>query len=128
MDQLEDRALSATTAALVTLFTFYGDWIDNMAREDLTPFEQMLYDDDYTSSTDVYDERCYICRDPDFARMGLPLCRSCPRCKERSGGRELGHIAADDTVCTVCGYDEYEDYMRESAPTYEEKMDEYDSK
>ena len=43
MDQLEDRALSATTAVLLVLFTFYGDWIDNVAREDLTPFEQMLY-------------------------------------------------------------------------------------
>lgn len=75
-----------------------------MAREDLTPFEQRLYDDPYTSSTEVYDPRCYICNDPDFARMGLPLCRKCPEC-QKSG--KLGHVAADDTVCTVCGYDEY---------------------
>lgn len=84
-----------------------------MAREDLTPFERMLYDDSYTSSTNVYDENCYICRDPDFAQMGLPLCRECPQCKESSGGEELGHIAADDSVCTVCGYDEMEGYEAE---------------
>lgn len=77
-----------------------------MAREDLTPVEKMLYDDDYTSSTTVYDELCYICNDPDFARMGLPLCRECNECKSKSDGKELGHIPADDSQCTVCGHNE----------------------
>lgn len=79
-----------------------------MAREDLTPFERLLYDDPYTSSTTVHDDKCYICNDPDFARMGLPLCRECPKCKE--GGVTLGHIAADDCECTVCGYDEMDEH------------------
>lgn len=44
---------------------------------------------------------CYICEDPEFARMGLPLCRACPKCG--------GHVAADDTVCDDCGHDSMED-------------------
>ena len=76
---------------------------DTNGPEHLTPMERVLYNDGYTSSTRVYDENCYICRDPDFARMGLPLCRECDDCKEN--GRGLGHVAADDTECTVCGWD-----------------------
>lgn len=76
----------------------------------LTPVERALYNDDYTSSTTVYSDTCYICRDPDFARMGLPLCYECPKCKSDSDGKILGHIPADDTQCTVCGYDGYEDH------------------
>lgn len=64
-----------------------------MAREDLTPAEKQLYDDDYTSKPveGIYRESCYICRDPDYAQMGLPLCRACPVCG--------GHVPADDSVC-----------------------------
>ena len=78
-----------------------------MAREDLTYFEKILYDDSYTTTPKVYREGCYICEDPDFAQMGLPLCRTCPACIE--AGRGNGHIAADDTQCDECGYDEYKD-------------------
>lgn len=46
---------------------------------------------------------CYICEDPEFELMGLPLCRSCPQCTIQ--GRP-GHIPADDTVCDECGLDE----------------------
>lgn len=78
-----------------------------MAREDLTPAEKVLYDDPYTSSTDaLFRSSCYICTDPDFARMGLPLCRTCSDCQ--------GHVPADDTVCSDCGVDEYEEHMREN--------------
>lgn len=52
------------------------------------------------SSTTVYDSKCYICRDPEFALMGLPLCYECRFCK--------GHVAADDTVCSVCKRDQQE--------------------
>lgn len=56
----------------------------------------------------VYRASCYICRDDEFARMGLPLCRLCPGC-------ETGHIAADDTRCDDCGVDqgdaEYEAWL-----------------
>lgn len=77
----------------------------------LTPMERALYNDGYTSSTTVHDSSCYICNDPDFARMGLPLCRECDKCKEE--GRGLGHVPADDVECSVCGWDEYAAYMEE---------------
>jgi len=60
--------------------------------------------DGKTSTPVVHDERCYICRDPEFAAMGLPLCRRCPDCTR--SGRGDGHIPADDTACTVCGYED----------------------
>lgn len=72
-----------------------------MAREDLTPAERLLFDDDYTSKSSVYKKGCYICEDSDFAQMGLPLCRPCSKCG--------GHVAADDTVCDDCGHDELDD-------------------
>jgi hypothetical protein len=69
-----------------------GPWTksDDMAHRLLT--------DDFTSTPIVHRDGCYICEDPEFAQMGLPLCRKCPKCG--------GHIAADDTVCDDCGYDE----------------------
>lgn len=68
------------------------------------PAEWMLYDG-FTSTPVVHKTGCYICEDPEFALMGLPLCRVCPECG--------GHIAADDSVCDDCGYDEYEAYLKE---------------
>ena len=85
--------------------------------------------DGHTSAPVVYREGCYICEDPEFAQMGLPLCRPCPECvRERlvlcpacNGQRttdgknpcatcqaqgyagSLGHVAADNTVCDECG-------------------------
>ena len=53
------------------------------------------------STTVVHDDGCYICNDPEFALMGLPLCYPCSKCK--------GHVPADDTTCTVCGHDQQED-------------------
>jgi hypothetical protein len=52
------------------------------------------------SKTTVHRAGCYICEDPEFALMGLPLCRPCPKCG--------GHIAADDSRCDDCGADEQE--------------------
>lgn len=43
-------------------------------------------------------DTCYICRDPEYAERGLPLCRACPACR--------GHIAADDSICDDCGLDD----------------------
>lgn len=57
-----------------------------------------MLEDDFTSTPVIHREGCYICEDPEFAQMGLPLCRTCPECEE-------GHIAADDTICDDCGYD-----------------------
>jgi len=40
---------------------------------------------------EIYNPNCYICRDSEFARMGLPLCYKCYLCG--------AHVPADDTVC-----------------------------
>lgn len=53
---------------------------------------------EHTTTPTVYRERCYICNDPEFAQMGLPLCFFCPTCK-------TGHVPADDTRCDDCGAD-----------------------
>lgn len=58
---------------------------------------QVLLRDKYTSEPEVYRQSCYICRDPEFAQMGLPLCKKCKKCG--------GHIPADDTACDDCGFD-----------------------
>lgn len=54
----------------------------------------------------VYRQSCYICRDPEFALLGMSLCRPCPAC-------ENGHIAADDVTCDDCGFDLQEAWERE---------------
>lgn len=115
--------------------------------------------DGYTSTPEpnVYSEKCYICNDPEFAQMGLPLCKACPECKRKNEkveqvvdvwkcklhpncwtsnhigletikeyaddcdttckcwkhtilsymkkGPMVGHVPADDMVCTVCKYE-----------------------
>lgn len=92
--------------------------------DDLAHF--MLFDK-HVSHPVVFDRRCYICRDPEFAQMGMPLCSPCPAClrlqttcgtcagKGFTGQSEpcsdclstgligsMGHIPADDDTCTVC--------------------------
>lgn len=52
----------------------------------------------------IYRDDCYICVDPEFAMMGLPLCKPCPQCG--------GHCPADDVECEN-GHDLYELYMIE---------------
>lgn len=49
----------------------------------------------------VHRDDCYICRDPEFALMGLPLCRKCRKCAD-------GHVPADDSVCSDCGAEDGE--------------------
>lgn len=49
------------------------------------------------STTTVFKAGCYICEDPEFALMGLPLCYPCAKCG--------GHVAADDTICSDCKFD-----------------------
>lgn len=51
----------------------------------------------WVTKTTVYNDRCYICRDPEFALMGLPLCYPCV---DTVDGVECGaHTPADDIVC-----------------------------
>jgi hypothetical protein len=73
----------------------------------------MLLKDGHTSTPKVYRSGCYICEDPEFAQMGLPLCHPCPACQE--AGRGDGHIAADDIVCDDCGFDSQAAYEEEEA-------------
>ncbi len=74
--------------------------------------EQGLNDPSKRSTTEVFDKNCYICRDPEFALMGLPLCYACPFCTGQDGDEPRGHVPADDTVCTECGEDVQEEMMR----------------
>lgn len=59
-----------------------------------------LLQDDFTTTPvpGLFRADCYICRDPEFQLMGLPLCSPCRVCG--------GHVPADDTVCTDCGGDQ----------------------
>jgi len=76
------------------------------------PCYWMLFDGVETVPV-VHKWDCYICRDPEFAQMGLPLCRACPVCG--------GHIAADDTRCDTCGLCEqtYWEGIRDCLPMAE---------
>lgn len=68
--------------------------------------------DGHTTTPTVYRDGCYICEDPEFAQMGLPLCRVCQDCVDE--GKGSGHIPADDMGCDDCGRDrEYDQYMNE---------------
>lgn len=61
------------------------------------PAYWMLFDGVETTPV-VHKQGCYICEDPEFAQMGLSLCRKCPFCG--------GHVAADHSVCDDCGIDD----------------------
>lgn len=77
----------------------------------------MLLRDGHRSVPKVADRSCYICNDPEFAAMGLPLCKPCPMCAANAALQGLppghyGHVPADDIQCSVCGYDgEYDEHM-----------------
>lgn len=74
-----------------------------LGTQDTDPAAWMLHDGK-TSTPVVFRSGCYICEDPEFAQMGLPLCRKCPECVRQ--GRGPGHIAADETACDECGYED----------------------
>lgn len=61
--------------------------------------EQGMADPSKRSVPSVNSDDCYICNDPEFALMGLPLCTPCEKC--------AGHVAADDSVCDACGHDHH---------------------
>lgn len=64
------------------------------------PALALLLDKSIGSVAVVHSASCYICNDPEFAQMGLPLCRACCRCG--------GHVPADDDQCDACGLVEHE--------------------
>lgn len=64
--------------------------------------------DDYVTIPEIFQAGCYICEDPEFAQMGLPLCKPClaEGCS--------GHCAADNPICDDCGEDQYALYMAQN--------------
>ncbi len=65
------------------------------------PAYALLLDDHMTvPDKSIHRDDCYICEDPEFARMGLPLCHACYDCD--------GHVPADDIYCWDCGKDQRE--------------------
>jgi hypothetical protein len=64
------------------------DFSHRMSSDD--PAFWMLKDDFHSTPT-AYNPNCYICRDPEFAAMGMPLCYPCYKCG--------AHVPADDCVC-----------------------------
>lgn len=54
-----------------------------------------LLEDGFTSKRTIFKKGCYICEDPEFALMGLPLCYRYKFCN--------GHIPADSDICDDCG-------------------------
>lgn len=66
--------------------------------------------DGHTSKPEVHRDGCYICEDPEFAQMGMSLCKPCAACQANG---KTGHVPADDTQCDDCGADAYELWMEE---------------
>ena len=86
----------------------YQEWMRTSSRHGTPRLHQNpndpAYDMLYTgheSTPKVYREGCYICKDMEFARMGMPLCNLCCFCA--SLDRE-GHIPADGATCDDCGH------------------------
>jgi hypothetical protein len=101
----------------------------SVAANPMDPAHVLLFTG-YQSVPVVHLDGCYICEDPEFAAMGMPLCSPCPDCVRNRmelcpachGTRRLpagqlctaysgsgyagtlGHIAADDETCDECGY------------------------
>lgn len=72
--------------------------IGNTVTQPDDPAYTLLQDDFTTTPIEgLYRKSCYICNDPEYAQMGLPLCYPCPKCG--------GHVPADDSVCTDCYHD-----------------------
>jgi len=63
------------------------------------PAYWMLFDGVVSTPT-VYAPHCYICNDPEYAQMGLPLCYECLVCG--------GHVAADEHIC-INGHEQPQD-------------------
>ena len=99
-----------------------GVWVPSETNPDIDitvtlpddPAQMLLQNPDVYTIPEVYDENCYICNDPEFAQMGLPLCKSCPDC-----GDGKGHVPADDVSCTVCGSSSLYDAYMSDQPEYD---------
>lgn len=74
-----------------------------MLRRGMKIAAGQLDDPNWITPKNIHRDGCYICEDPEFALMGLPVCKPCVACQ--------GHVAADDTICDDCGADAYELYL-----------------
>ena len=74
-----------------------------MRKDD--PARWLIFTPEFTVP-EVFNANCYICLDPEFAQMGLPLCKPCLVCG--------GHVAADDVECDDCGADQQELWEHET--------------
>lgn len=103
----EPREIRVTlNGVFETLPTSDGQGVEVTITQSSDPAYWLLTEENTHHSIpnmDIYREYCYICRDPEFAQMGLPLCKPCEACK-------VGHVAADDTECDRCGADAQELY------------------
>lgn len=54
-------------------------------------------EDQWVSKSSVFNERCYICNDREFALMGMPLCYPCEVVID--GVKCGSHVPADDEEC-----------------------------
>ena len=100
---MKSERLQSITNALADSFGITPDEDDPFGFSPLPP-EQW-------SKSKVYHPNCYICKDKDFSTHGLPLCYACTRCG--------GHVAADDSVCDVCGYPQPTDPSEEGPPRFD---------
>ena len=116
-DVVDKDGIPGLTDHQVVVLTEWGTVTQPMREvklgtQDTDPAAWMLHDNftskHYPGVQDVgLEHNCYICRDPEFAQMGLPLCRPCAACLRE---REIpGHIPADDGKCDVCGHVETPD-------------------
>lgn len=86
----------------------YNEWMQTPSKHSTPRLHAQVNDpardmlkDHFVTQPKVYRETCYICKDMEFARMGMPLCNLCCNCA--SEGME-GHIAADDNTCEDCSH------------------------
>jgi hypothetical protein len=62
------------------------------------PAYAMLIDPNIYSTPVIFRSGCYICEDPEFAQLGMPLCQPCCNCKD-------GHVPADQGECDDCEHE-----------------------
>lgn len=79
-----------------------------MLQRGIDEYEGRVPNTGWISESEVYNPRCYICKDPEFALMDMPLCYPCDSLVD---GVVCGaHIPADDTVCDE-GHDVFAEYL-----------------
>lgn len=68
-----------------------------MLQRGIDEYEGRRPNTGWVTEKTIHSDNCYICRDPEFALMGLPLCKPCPVLVD---GVQCGaHLPADDCVC-----------------------------